>query len=371
MLFFAFLHIYCHSIKKYLLFLPKWYLIFHCPNIIMAYIYKENTMNITDNFYKTIMKPLTKIIPDNTPVIFLFIFGTVIACTSFWISTILFRNGLYGIDIVLPPFVCLSFFFFECGNLKAVLTNGKNIIEEFIYFSLSILTQSFYIGTIFLIYGIEDKFFLLAVFFLFFLLAGIICLDRLQNKNEERFRHFNLTGFFLILFFSVANLVEPVRQFFSDILFTIADYDFTFMELFLVPVCFILIFFIYVSLRKIRDNKVSLFLFALLSLVFGFFTVYTGNLSFSLVSLIFYNWIYSLSVLKSLGRVSIQPFFDFICPVLLTIGFILEQTHIIYMLPVAVIASMAYLVTLSGLLIFLFLFRNRSFFLSKKFKNND
>lgn len=322
-------------------------------------------MNTVKNIYGSVLEPLSNLVPRKTPVSALFITGCLVACVSFFVSTVLFRNGMYGMDIALPALVCVSFILFECGNLKEIHSEGKNIIQEFIYFSLSILTQGFYIGTIFLIYGIEDKFFLLAVFFLFFLQAGIICLDRLQHNTEERFRVFNLTGFFLILFFSVLNLVEPARKLLSGVIFTFADYDISLIELLIVPVCLLLVFAIYKSLRVIHENKVSLFLFALSSLVFGFFVVYTGNLSFSLVSLIFYNWIYSLSVLKSLGRVSIQPFFDFFCPVLLAVGFILEKTEVVYMMPVAVIASMAYLVCLSGTLIFLFMFRNKAVLFKK------
>lgn len=322
-------------------------------------------MSIVKNIYGSVLEPLSNLVPSKTPVSALFITGCLVACVSFFVSTVLFRNGMYGIDIALPALVCVSFILFECGNLKEIHTSGKNIVQDFIYFSLSVLTQSFYIGTIFLIYGIEDKFFLLAVFFLFFLQAGIICLDRLQHGNEEKLRIFNLSGFFLILFFSILNLIEPARKLLSEVFFSFADYDFTLIEILLIPVCLVLVFTIYKSLRKIHENKISLFLFALSSLVFGFFVVYTGNLSFSLVSLIFYNWIYSLSVLKSLGRVSIQPFFDFFCPVLLAVGFILEKTEVVYMMPVAVIASMAYLVCLSGTLIFLFMFRNKAVLFKK------
>lgn len=323
-------------------------------------------MNMVKNIYSSVLEPLSHLIPKKTPVSALFITGCLIASISFGVCTILFRNGMYGVDIALPALVCVSFILFECGNLKEIHSEGKNIIQEFIYFSLSILTQGFYIGTVFLIYGIEDKFFLLAVFFLFFLLAGIISLDRLQNKREENLVCFNFYGFVLILFFSILNLIEPARKLLSNTIFTFGDYDFTLVEVMLIPVCFLLIFVIYKSLRKIHENKISLFLFALSSLVFGFFVVYTGNLSFSLVSLIFYNWIYSLSVLKSLGRVSIQPFFDLFCPVLLAVGFILEKTEVVYMMPVAVIISMAYLVCMSGTLIFLFLFRNKILLVRKK-----
>ena len=323
-------------------------------------------MNMVKNIYSSVLEPLSHLIPKKTPVSALFITGCLIASISFGVCTILFRNGMYGVDIALPALVCVSFILFECGNLKEIHSEGKNIIQEFIYFSLSILTQGFYIGTIFLIYGIEDKFFLLAVFFLFFLQAGIICLDRLQHNTEERFRVFNLTGFFLILFFSVLNLVEPARKLLSGVIFTFADYDISLIELLLVPVCLLLVFAIYKSLRVIHENKVSLFLFSFSSVIFGFFVVYTGNLSFSLVSLIFYNWIYSLSVLKSLGRVSIQPFFDFLCPVLLIVSFVLEKTDIVYIMPIAVIVSMAYLVCISGTLIFLFMLRNKDLLFIKK-----